>query len=94
MQRNQTSYSQNSDVESIAREVLLKINNIGNKLRNNFQRNNYTSKRRNIRGYTRSSCNRNYGNNTSDNVFKDNDDEPSEINIYFLEEGTERSSPT
>jgi len=83
-------------VESIVREVLLKINNTNNELHNNFQRNNSTSNRRNIRGNTRSSYNRNYrnNNNTSDDIFQENDDEPSKINVDFSEEGREWSSPT
>ncbi|KAH3709473.1 hypothetical protein DPMN_068936 [Dreissena polymorpha] len=96
LQRNQTSYLQNRDVESIVREVLVKINNTDKELRNNFQRINFTSNRRNFRGNTRSSYNKNYRNknNKSDNKFQNNDDETSEINIAFLEEGTEWSSPT
>ncbi|KAH3885630.1 hypothetical protein DPMN_009625 [Dreissena polymorpha] len=77
-------------------KVLLKINKTDNELHNKFQRNNYTSNRRNFRGNTRSPYRRNYrnNNNTSDNIFQNNDDEPNEINIDFLEEGTEWSSPT
>ncbi|KAH3811978.1 hypothetical protein DPMN_140397 [Dreissena polymorpha] len=96
LQQNQTSCLQNIDVESIVREVLLKINNTNIELHNNFQRNNSTSNRSNIRDNTRSSYRRNYrnNNNTSDDILQDNDDKPSEFNVDFLEGGREWSSPT
>jgi len=96
LQQNQTSCLQNIDVESIVREVLLKINNTNNELHNNFQRNNSTSNRSNIRDNTRSSYRRNYrnNNNTSDDILQDNDDKTSEFNVDFLEGGREWSSPT
>ena len=83
-------------MESIVREVLLKINNTNIELHNTFQRNNSTSNRSSIRDNTRSSYRRNYrnNNNTSDDILEDNDDKPTEFNVDFLEGGREWSSPT